>query len=466
MNLSQFLLILKARYKVMLITLLITVSTALILSRLIPPSYSSTASILLNYKGVDPVTGFSMPSQLMPGYMGTQKEIIESRNVTLKVIKSLKLQEMAERNRLFPKAKSPEQVQANLLDMLLDKLKVSPSKESSMLEISFSSADPEFSASVANAYAQSYIETGIELKVDPAKKASEYLAGQSTTLKKSFEDAQAKLAKYQQENGMTNIEQSLDVESLRLNELSAQLVAAQNATIDARSRNSNAKFNAYDSPDVANSATIQTLRMDISRAEGKLADMSKRLGDRHPDFQAAQAELDKLKSQLQSEVRHASGGVAGVYSISSQREAELRAQVANQKEKLLKLNLLRNNLAVLQKEVEDAKRAMDGVSQRFSASSLEGQSSQSDAVILNTAMPSYKPEGPGLVLIGLYSLLLGSLLGAGLAVASEFMDRRVRGKEDITTLVGVPVFAVVEIQSNRKSGGQLLGQYKKLLLSK
>ncbi|MES1987318.1 MAG: Wzz/FepE/Etk N-terminal domain-containing protein [Pseudomonadota bacterium] len=85
MNLLQFLLILKARYKVILITFLITVTTATAVTLFLPKSYTATTSLLLNYKGMDPVTGMVLPAQLMPGYMATQNDIIQSRNIALKV---------------------------------------------------------------------------------------------------------------------------------------------------------------------------------------------------------------------------------------------------------------------------------------------------------------------------------------------------------------------------------------------
>jgi len=91
MNLLQFLLILKARYKIILVTCFVTVFTATVITIFLPKSYSATTSLLLNYKGMDPVTGMVFPAQLMPGYMATQIEIIKSRNIALKVVNQLGL---------------------------------------------------------------------------------------------------------------------------------------------------------------------------------------------------------------------------------------------------------------------------------------------------------------------------------------------------------------------------------------
>ena len=91
MNFSQFLLVLRARQRIVFITLLLTVATTLIVSLVLPKTYKATSSLVLNYKGVDPLTGLTMPGQLLPGYMATQIDIISSKNVALRVVDQLHL---------------------------------------------------------------------------------------------------------------------------------------------------------------------------------------------------------------------------------------------------------------------------------------------------------------------------------------------------------------------------------------
>jgi succinoglycan biosynthesis transport protein ExoP len=93
MSFSQFLLILRARRWILIATVLLTVSVTLVVSLLLPKTYKATASLLLNYKGMDPVTGLTMPGQLLPGYMATQIDIISSKNVALRVVDRLRLAE-------------------------------------------------------------------------------------------------------------------------------------------------------------------------------------------------------------------------------------------------------------------------------------------------------------------------------------------------------------------------------------
>lgn len=95
MNFNLFLRILYARRKIIAMTLIITVLTTLVVSLLLPKTYKATTTLVLNYKGADPITGMPLPAQLLPGYMATQVDIINSRNVGLKVVDELKLAEGA-----------------------------------------------------------------------------------------------------------------------------------------------------------------------------------------------------------------------------------------------------------------------------------------------------------------------------------------------------------------------------------
>lgn len=87
MTFQQFLVILRARYKLIVITLLVTVASTVALSLILPPRYAANTSLVMDFKGVDPITGMVLPAQLMPGYIATQVDIIQSHSVALKAVK-------------------------------------------------------------------------------------------------------------------------------------------------------------------------------------------------------------------------------------------------------------------------------------------------------------------------------------------------------------------------------------------
>ena len=445
MNVHQFLLILLARKKIILTTLLVTVALALGFSLIQAKTYKATASVLLNYKGVDPLTGLTMPGQLLPGYMATQIDIISSKNVALRVVDALHLANSPAVIEQFKDATDGQgSVRDWLADLLLKKLEIVPSRESSVLEISFKGAAPQFAAAVANAFADEYQKISVQLKTDPAKKTAAYFNEQTKQLRDNLEAAQARLSKYQQEKGIVSLDNNrVDVELARLNDLSAQLVAAQAAAIEGNSRQA-AAGSALSSPDVANNALIQSMRASVAQAEGKFADTAQRYGRNHPQYKAAKAELDKVRAELNAALGTVSRSVGANAQVLRQREADLRAAVAQQKAKVLEMNRARDELGVLLKDLDSAQRAFDAASQRFSQTRIEAQSEQSDISVLNPAVPPTQPSGPRVLLNTLVAFLLGTILGVGLALLLELLNRPVRSASDVKEMLGIPVLGTIE----------------------
>ena len=444
MTFSQFIYILRARYKIALAAFLLTIISALIISLVLPKSYKASASVIVNYKGADPVTGLSLPAQLMPGYMATQADIIASKNVALKVIENLKLAEGESIKRKFiQQTKGEGDIKDWLSDLLLKKLDVKPSRESSIINIEFEGSNPQFAASVANAFANAYIDKNIQLKVEPSQKAATYFTEQIKELRGNLDEAQKKLSKYQQDNGIVSVDGRLDVENERLNELSSQLVLAQGQAMEAESRQHNASGNANESPDVASNPLIQNLKTSLATAEAKFADTAEKYDKNHPQYISAKAEIDKLRSELAKQISNTSNSVASNARILQQREFEIRSALEEQKKKVLALNRTRDELAMLTREVDTTQHAYDAATQRFTQNNFEGQSNQSDITMLNVAVAPIEPSSPKIILNMILAVFMGALLGISFALVSELMDRRVRSPEDIESIINAPILGVM-----------------------
>lgn len=451
MNFSQFLLIIKARYQIILWTFFLVVGVTLAVSLVLPKSYTATTSLIVNYKGVDPVTGMAMPAQLMPGYMATQVDIISSHAVAVKVVKNLGLTNSPVIQQQYREESSTlVNIEDWLADLLIKKLDVKPSRESSMLDISYSGADPQFSATIANAFAEAYMEASVYLKVEPSRKAAQYLLSQAKEYREKLESAQVKLSQYQQETGLTSVLENLDVENAKLNQLANQLIVVQAQALDSSARQRNANATGDASPDIASNPVIQNLKVAITQTSSKLAELGNRFGTNHPQYQSAQAELDKLKTQLTVEVARIGSSVGGSARIYQQNEGMLKAALAAQKQKVLELNRTRDQMSVLQRDVETAQAAYNSVSQRLNQTSIEGKANESDISVLNQAIPPSKHSSPKLLLNVILAIFLGGLLGITFALLAEMQNRKVRSMEDIFEMVEIPVLTVIGHQSSLK----------------
>jgi chain length determinant protein EpsF len=450
MTLQHLLAVVHARRWIILLTLLATLATAVAVSALLPARWTATATVLVDSKGPDHITGLLLPAQMLPGYMATQVDIIQSQNVALKVVKTLKLHESpVARDEWQRDTDGRGSIQVWLADLLLRRLDVKPARESSVVNINFTANDPAFAAAVANAFAQAYIETQLELKVEPARQAAEWFGERTRALRQEVEQSTGKLAQYQREKGIVSLDERLETGNARLDQLNAQLSQAAAQTADALTRQRLAREfaaagRARDAlPDVLASPLIAGLKADLSRLDGRLQELSSRLGQGHPQLQAAAAEAESVRQRLDQEVSTVLRGIDNNAQIAQRREAELRAQVAAQKETVLKLKNERDELAALMREAENAQKAFDVTTQRYAQANLESQATQTNVAVLNPAVEPIEPSFPRWPLNIALAAVLGTMLGVGLALLLELLDPRIRMASDIATQLGLPVLATL-----------------------
>ena len=453
MSFSQLLSILIARRWIAIWVFLLTVMVATIVSFLLPKSYTATATLILNSKGADPVTGFMLPAALMPGYMATQVDIIQSRNVALKVVSILGIANNPTAKLQFENATNGEgDINYWYADQFLQGLQVNPSRASSVIEVGYQGADPKFAAALANAFAEAYVLTNLQMKTEPAKQAAIWFDQQIKGLRQNVEQSQTKLSAYQNDHDIAFSDERLDLESTRLNDLSSQLVMAQSQTFDSTSRQSQLrKSSASESPDILASGLIQGLKSQLSQAEAKLNEVSQRLGINHPQYQSAVADVDNLRKLIVDETAKTSSSIGQVARVSQQKEAEIKASLAAQKERVLQLKSQHDEMAVLVREVESAQRIYDNALLRFGQTNMESQSSQTDVSILNPAIAPLSHSSPKIMLNIILSVLLGGFLAIGFSVAAEMLDRRVRSAEDLTKLLGLPVLGELSVDVKDQS---------------
>jgi protein tyrosine kinase modulator len=439
MNFSQFILILCARYKIFLLTLFVTMFVTLTVSLILPKTYKASATLLLNYKGVDPVTNVSLSPLFMPGFMATQADVVYSETTALKVANKLKLAQSNKVRQMFEESGSDIGFRNWLVDELLrENLDVEPSRESSVISISYQGDDPDFVAKMANAYASIYQELSIKLSVEPSQNAASYFSNQIEVLRDKLEAAQERLSEYQKTTGIVNVDESLDVELRQLNELSSQLVLAQAELSRSTSGQSDNNLHS-NSLDVSENTFIDSLKAKLADAESAFADISQNLGRNHPNYIGAQAEVRKIRNELNRHIKSAMDN-------SVNRVANIRKALEEKKGNVLELNQARDKINLLAREMEGIQHAYDNAMERLNLASLEGQANLSAVSLLDAAIPPAKPSSPNMRLNMVLSVFLGTMLGLATALFMEMFDRRIRSSEDLVMALKAPVFGVIDLK--------------------
>jgi chain length determinant protein EpsF len=439
MSLKQFILILLARWKVATGIFVVIIVAGALVTLLSTTMYTAAATVVVDTK-TDPVAGVANQSQLMSSYIATQVDIINSPRVAQRVVKLLKLdQDPSWVEQWRDAAHGKGDIVVWIAAKLAKRLAVTPSRDSSVIEISIEGPDPKFAAVLANAFAQAYMDTAIDLRVDPAKQYAAWFAEQSKALLLDLQAKQKKLSDWQSETGIVATDGRLDIENARLAELSSQLVQIQALRQDSQSRQHQSSTDNDSLPEVLQNPLIANLKGELSLAEAKLQDIGTSMGKNYPDYQNTAAQVASLRQRIASETAKIAESLGNTTQINLRREADIRAALDAQKKKIFELSHERDQAAVLQNDVVTAQRNLDAVTQRLAQSSLESQTQQTNVSLLTPAVEPMFRSSPRLMLNAAITLFLGAVLAVAAALGLEFSDRRVREDVDLAQLNGIPL---------------------------
>ncbi len=444
MTISQLFSILRARWKISLSVFLSVVILVVGVTLVLPKQYTAVASVVADAKP-DPVAALAYPGMMSPAFMATQVDVIKSDRVALRVVRNLKLTENPQiREQWLEATRGEGNIETWLSESFQRSMDVKPSRESSVIEVTYKAPDPRFAAGLANAFVQAYIETTLELKVDPAKQYASFFVNRTKEAREQLEKAQAQLSAFQNAKGIIANDERLDVENARLNELSSQLVSLQALSAESSSRQVQASGESRDRiQEVLNNPLIGGLKSDLARTEVRLQELSSRLGDNHPQVIEAKANIAEVKLKVEAETKRVTSGVGVSNTINRSREADVRNALAAQRSKLLQLKATRDEGSVLLRDVENAQRAYDAVQARFNQTSLESQTTMSNVNFLTQAVAPLKPSSPRTTLNALIAVFVGTLLAVAAAIGVEMFDRRVRTPEDLIGSLGLPILGVM-----------------------
>ena len=463
MDLSQFMLALRARRKAFLIALAATVLTAVAVALIVPKKYVSTATLLIDARDEQTMSPGRLSPRERASFIQTQVDLIKSNRVSTQVARELKIaQRPGMREAWESSTGGAGSIDDWIAANLVEKLDIDTSV-SNFLLLGFGSDDPKFATEVANGFAKAYLDTILFLRTEPSREAVGWFDEQLKSLRGQVVKAQTKLNAYQKEKGLLAEDRSLDVESTRLADLSSQLTTARNATFDAMSRHkqameimqSSASGASADAiPDVLASTYINGLKADISRAEARFEQESAVLGPNHPQLIRTKAEVQGLRDKVKSETQKLVAGLGNAVQTAKRREVELQQALDAQNKRLLSLKDYRIEMAAMTRDIEHAQRSYDTVLTRYMNNKIDSSAKQTNVTLLTPAVEPIKPVHPKVGLITGLAVVLGLLIATGIVYVLETLDRRVRSRSDLEARLAVP--SLGRLSKWQPTGGRLL----------
>ena len=333
-------------------------------------------------------------------------------------------------------------------DALLSHLEVEQVRGSQLVDLSFQSADPQFAAKAANAFAERYAKENLSMKVAALESSAGWLTGEVEKQEKLVRDSDLALAKYKETQDAGALDSGQNIVVARLNSISDDLVKARTERIQKESVYRQLQAAGPD-PEaitaVLNNGSVQTLRLQISSLEQERARVTERYGEKHPDYQKVIGQLANAKRLLTEEIAKATLTAKNDLDQAISNERVLQENVNEAKSAATALGRKGVDYAVLLREAESNRAIYNQLLTREKELRVVANSRTYNVRVVDKADVPSEPFTPNHRRDWTYALMVGLALGVGLAFLIDYLDDSVKTPDDITRHLKLRFLGLVPI---------------------
>ena len=445
--------IIRIRKTVILAVFLLVVITATLVTFILPESFSSTARIKVERDQSDIATLSGQQSLGIydPYFIQTEFEVIQSEVVLGKVIEAMNL------NERWGKKYNGGQKFTTTETMVLLKRQIDlrPVRNTSLIEIRVFSENPEEASQLANKIALAYQEYRLEQRLKFGKAGIKSLEDRFNEYEDTVRAQQNKVDDLRVQLRVPDAVVSdnmptilLSAESLRHIEglrIESQAEYVKQKTLLDRLEKLDPKDLTQTIPTIGVAdKQLDAYLESLALIEQKLVSIRKELGPEHTEVLKTVAQEADLKEKISARTSGILKGLqAKVESTSEGLTALSNAVARAQDSDVEKANLFRpyfeakRKLEVLTRfrEILQTKIAMEKTDLLLPKNSM--------VEVVDNATPGLRPVRPNKPLNIALGVIIGLVVGVGLAFFIEYLDTSVKTIDDVERSLGSPVLGVI-----------------------
>jgi polysaccharide biosynthesis transport protein len=475
-DLTGFLRIIGRNALPILLVLLTALGLAVAFLATTEPTYSTSATVLVDPRSprivTEEITQGGLTSDL--ALVESQVPIITSAAVLGAVVDKFNLTEdpefmlyqrtglVEDLKDLLRGARGAPERRTYAMERLAQQLQIHRAQKTYVLEIEISSNSAVKAAKLANGIADAYIAEQVAAKAKAAGDANALINARLEELRNDLLVAETRADEFRKANQIITSEGGIVAEQ-QLGKLNTELATARAVAAEARARQEEVtallKAGApVDSlPGAVSSALIQKLREQLAQVSRRAAALGAQFQPRHPVMQDINSQKRELRSQIAAELKRIVAASKSEADIAAKREKEILVAIEAAKATVSRSNTAGIRLRELEREVETNRALLQAFLVRAKETQEQQNLSSANARIVSAAgVPSF-PSWPRPWLI----LALGGLSGLGLGVAGalvrDHFDTSVRQRRSLSQLTGLPILAALPVLVAKDGfGGRLL----------
>jgi capsular exopolysaccharide synthesis family protein len=449
-HLRDYLEILIRRKWFLIIFLVSIVTMVTIATFLLTPLYRATTTLEISRENPDIVTFENTPymQRLKDDYFQTQYRIIKSRNLAKRVVNRLSSENISLVKKNSEGDIKNKESDRDDVDTFLKRLEVLPITKSNLVELQFTSHDPQLTAKIANTAAEEYITFTLENKTEPTREASLRLEKQIEPLRKKFEESNKRLKDFISKNQFIFLDKGDDFENLqstKISNLSQELNKATADRILKQALYQEIKESGVNNRAVLENPEIQAIRREHITLETEYAKLSRLYESAHPKLLFLKEQLDKLEFNkiINKEAERIIKARESDYKTAVKREKFLSDTISRLNRGFTDYPQKMLQYEIIKREVDTNRTLYNNLLQRQKEVSVSTALAGSNIHILDRAEPPRSPYKPNKTRNILLSLIFGLFGGICLAFFAEYFDDTIKTGEEIEKRTRLPFLGAI-----------------------
>jgi succinoglycan biosynthesis transport protein ExoP len=442
-----------------LLGVVVAVAAGFIYLRMAIPIYTSVSKLYVQQ---------SAPTFLRTEYgepqrynLYTQAALLKSSRILAAALESPQLKNM----KTFAGRDNP-------LAYVQQNIQVGVGKNDDTINVSFSSPYAAEASQIVNGVVDAFVAAHEENKRKASAEILESLQRERDRKKDELDQKRAELAELRKKNALLAMElDQRGVVTQELQRLSAALAEAKMGTVQAATLYGGVKARAKEPNDLREYLSLSALPASLDPTTSQRSSLSRRLFEleldrrglvnsdltgNHPrmkilddEIRQITAEITRLDDQfIQSQLAAAEQR----YLDAKMKEEQVSRLFEEQRAQAVTLNEQLIDHQLLASEIDELTEYLKTVQQQIREVNVNGDL-ELDATriqVMEVARPAASPSSPQKRQAMAVALVMGLLLGGGLAVIRDWLDQKLHSAEEISTLLRLPILGVVPAMPRRQ----------------
>jgi len=329
-------------------------------------------------------------------------------------------------------------------------IKINEVRDTMLYEISVEDPDPVFARDAANTLAQTYIEFDIANRVKYSQNSFQWMSDQFYEVKKKLEDTERDFLNYKENEKLFSVEGRQDEILHKIREANNSYLETRNERLQAEAKlkelntlASGSKENIRPAISQLNSPLLNSLYNQLIEAELERNRLSRIFKEKHPKMIQVHSKIANINTKIHEEVEKEKAILGANLATLRTREELFQQTAGDYENEALAINRKELQYTILERDVETNQRLHDTLLAKLKEADITDTMVLSNIRVAEEAtVPSspFKPNKKRNLLLG---IIVGLMLGVGLAFLRENIDRTIHTEEDVQRVLDLTVLSVI-----------------------